>query len=175
MASVALLVMALALASEPVVPPLPSCNTPALMVVVPVNVLAPVNVQVLVFALMRFTLPPPAAAPGARSAITPMVLPAWVPSSCNLRVVPVLLVIPAVPMVIIALPASVTGLLSLPPDMLSATKLTPAVPLVTLPPLLIVMPTLLRSSTPSAWVIPAPAVARLAMIVPPLPDPLNTE
>ena len=87
----------------------------------------------------------------------------------------VLLVIPAVPMLIAAVPARVTGLLSLPPDRLSEVKLTPAVPLVTLLPVLNVMVTLLRSSTPRVWVNPAPAVARPRLTVPPLPEPLNSE
>jgi hypothetical protein len=81
---------------------------------------------------------------------------------------------PALPMLMAALPERVTGLLSFPPDMLSEVKFTPAVPLVTLLPVLTVIVTLLRSSTPRLCVKPAPAVARPALMVPPLPDPLKT-
>jgi len=96
-------------------------------------------------ALMRLTTAPVVLL--LVSEITPLTtLLALVPSSCRRLEMPVL-VIDAEPMVMFASPASVTGLLLLPPVIFNSVKETAALP-VTLEPLFTVSVTLLRSRLP---------------------------
>ena len=124
------------------------------------------SVQVPLLALIRLVIPVPGpGAPLAMLEITPMELPTLVPSSCSVRFCAVLLVFPAEPIVTAALAMMVTGLSLFPADILKAVKETPAVPLVTLLPELIVIAAEPMSKTPKLWVMPAPVVSRFAMMV----------